>query len=413
MKNTEHDIYAYQLTNELVQTFHYQLIKIQQIEDDIWLFNPDHIYPVIRITNKTNSSSLQAMDYLEYIREALSKQIGKDTPILILNINEHAIAFQHEHFIQMVIKVGEENKEVDAIFPDLSKKIFNVDKPEALMPILQQSIIHSQQIQQQQMMQKVRAQLKVPKLTMILIGIMIAWYVLAFTLTGLTADPAVGAVLSGAYYKMNIVAASEYWRFLTSGFVNIDMFQMLINVMILVNLGRMCEKAFTKFQYITIFLTSIIVGNIFVFIGNGNMIISGPSAGFFGILSAYITTMILKHEIQTPLVKKNIANITIVVLIGFIGTFLPWMAIGGVITGIICALLFNQNKELKALKINTLIATLIFVIGGGYLFSKSLFVEPRDYELDHAIVTSTKGTSFDFYGQYLEDSYQKIYEGKK
>ena len=57
------------------------------------------------------------------------------------------------------------------------------------------------------------------------------------------------AIFLGAYYKPFIIAG-EFWRFLTAGFVHIDLWHILMNMLALRNLGMFMEKITGRWRYL-------------------------------------------------------------------------------------------------------------------------------------------------------------------
>ena len=78
---------------------------------------------------------------------------------------------------------------------------------------------------------------------------------------------------------MSIVAAHEYWRILSGGFVHNGVVHFVISLYALYATGKLCEQRLGRGWYMAVFLSSVILGNAAQLIAAPNGIATGMSAG--------------------------------------------------------------------------------------------------------------------------------------
>lgn len=90
------------------------------------------------------------------------------------------------------------------------------------------------------------------------------------------------------FYPYGMGSSSQYYRFLSHGFIHADYIHLLFNMFTLYSFGRFAEVAlFNKAEYIVLYLTALIASSIFDFIKNRNN--SGYAAlGASGAVSAVL-----------------------------------------------------------------------------------------------------------------------------
>ena len=88
------------------------------------------------------------------------------------------------------------------------------------------------------------------------------------------------------FIKMNIVAAHEYWRLLSGGFVHNGVIPFVISMYALYATGKLCEHRLGRGWYTAVFLSSVILGNMAQLIAAPNAIATGMSAGIFGVAAS-------------------------------------------------------------------------------------------------------------------------------
>lgn len=405
---TNTDIYAYQILYHLVSKYQYQIVTIKQQQEDIWLMNPkQETYPIIRLSTHSNGETLQNMDYLKQAHQAISDIIQRQGKLLIINTSEDSSPIENDVLTQYVVHPGAEvNEALSTAFAGIETAAHDVEDNQKEYIRITRNLeeIQMRMLKQQQ---KLGSFVKrIPKITGIVAGICILLWLLVNMAGIYLENGTTAAILCGAYYKMNIVSMNEYWRFLTSGFLHVDIFHLLMNVIALVNLGMVCEKLFKKGQYIAILLSSIVVGNIFVFLLQGNTIGVGISGGIFGLLGAFIVALCLNGSIKHPMVKASVLRLLFInLLISMLPNISFYAHLGGFLCGVFMGFILLPNPQWAQLRKHMMISfTILLGFVTGYCLRINV-VEPVDKALDRDLLTTVRSLGMDWYGDKMQDAY--------
>lgn len=411
MELTQYDIFAYQILHYLVVKQNYQIVRVQQHQDDLWLMNAkQERFPVIRISSKSNAGTLSDTEYIRNVHRLILNLIHREGPIMIFNTNPDSTPIENEIMTQIRITPDEiSNQEITKTFKDIDHILHDVDDYQAEFATLSKEVEEIQLHRQNELFKKTKAQ-KIPKIT---IGFMIFSGIYSLLVVGFTLllrNTAVAAVVSGAFYKMNIVAAHEYWRLISAGFLHIEPLSLLVNLYGLYSIGKYSEQIFTKLQFVVIFLVSMIVGNIFLLIGGTNVIAGGLSGSILGLFGAYMSILISHRTIHHPLVKLSLFNIGWSVFLVMLFSNISILGLmGSLVSGILLGLMFDTNSRWAQMKIHIKIAGSIALLSLGYMGFMVKRVDPLEYDLDTNIIDVYRHTSMNWYADYLQRSYQTQY----
>ena len=245
-----------------------------------------------------------------------------------------------------------------------------------------------------------------PKLTMIVIGVCVAMFVLVNLLSLVNGELTSAAIFLGAYYKMAVVSSFEYWRLLTAGFIHADIFHLLMNMMALFNLGFYVEKRFTKRQFLLILLASIIGGNLFVFVGDPNIAGLGISGGLFGLLAAYIVSLCADGSIKNRMIRVNLmSTIMMNVFISLLPNISLMAHLGGFIIGGLLAFIMIDVKRWQTLRMHTRNAFLLLLVGLCLLVPQVQRIDPFYPMTDAILITTAKKFNLDGYADYMKTNF--------
>lgn len=409
---TMYDIYAFQLLHFLVTQHGYQIVTIKQQREDIWLMNPLHAaYPIIRLSTSDNAQTLQNLEYLRQVHRAISDMVKREGKLLILNTNPESRPIDNDFLNQVIIQPGNcEDTTVTEAFLGI------VDIPHEVEDRQKEYIRITRSLEEMQMnmIRKQRKEMgllkRIPKLTGILCLICIAMWLISSMVAMYLESNVQAAILCGAYYKMNVVSMHEYWRFLTAGFLHLDIFQLLMNLMVLINIGIACEKTFTKKQYLMILIVSIVMGNLFVYLTEGNVIGLGISGGLFGLLGAFIASLFENGSIKHPMVKATVFRLVLLnILISIMPGISLFAHLGGFITGVFMGILFVKSTRWASLKKHVTIAFAILLGMSCGMAVKINAVDPLDKEVDRTLLSNVRALGLGTYADYMQSSYLHYY----
>ena len=135
--------------------------------------------------------------------------------------------------------------------------------------------------------------------SMILIGINVA----AFLLQMVT-DNRGGEVYQRGAMQGAAVADGDYWRLLTSAFLHANVLHIVFNMYALFLFGPFVERALGTWRFVVAYLTSAIVGSVFVYVlADPFTTTIGASGAVFGLFAmALILLLRAKQDVRTLLV---------------------------------------------------------------------------------------------------------------
>lgn len=411
MNINKYDLFAYQILQYLVTKHHYQVVRVQQHKDDIWLMNATQdTYPVIRISSMSNADTLADTSYIRNVHRVILDLIHREGPIMIFNTNPESTPVDNVVMTQIrITPQGISDERILAIFHDIDHVVHESDDIQKEMVSLSKSVEEAELLQQKDASAKARHRNR-PIVTYVWIALCVVISLAAIVFSYYINDQSAGLIASGAYYKMNIVAAYEYWRLFTAGFLHSDPLTLLLNVYALFLVGRVCERSYHKPQYVTILVVSIVIGNLCMLIGNENSIALGVGGGVTGVLGAYLVILIESHAIRLSIVRLSLFKI---VWMTMIIALLPGVSLlamlGGLVSGVLLGILFVINEGWKTLKRHTMIAGALLTVALLYTASQIRLVEPLAKEIDARVVDVYRHTYLNSYGEYLQRSYQQQY----
>lgn len=186
---------------------------------------------------------------------------------------------------------------------------------------------------------------RTPYVTYVLIAANVAFFVLAIaTAVGAGTQAAVwdlpqGGVADwgllvgiGAYTDGSVVgvAADEWWRIVTGGFLHAGLLHLGMNMLVLWIIGAQLEKAIGPARYLCLYLTSLLAGSLGVLLIDPTTPTVGASGAVFGLMGA---ALIYQRSRGIDVWRSGLGTL-ILVNLGF--TFLiPGISKGGHIGGLV------------------------------------------------------------------------------
>lgn len=411
MDITIYDLYTMQLLHFLVTRYDYTVVKVQQHNEDIWLMNArSEDYPVLRICNKENACTLSDTDYIRNVHRLILNLIHREGPVMILNVHPDSAPMDNPLMTQIQVTKGQvSNPSILKTFPGIDHIIHDVDHIQEEYARLSKEIEEAELIQQKESLAKAKKAAH-PRATAVLMIISVIWMVVTYAMSYLCKNALLGVLVSGAYYKLNVVSAHEFYRLITAGFVHGDVFQLMVNLFVLYSVGKVCERMYQKKQYVLIFLSSILIGNIFVYISAGNTISYGMSAGVVGLIVAYLTALFNNGSWRIPLVRFSMIKIIWFGLLMLIVSGVPMIGcVGGAVCGLFLGILFSRGRKYQLLKNNVRLAGTFLLVALGFMMSQVSTVQPIHKDVDAQLIEVYRHTPLDAYADYLQRCFEKQY----
>lgn len=403
----EKQVYGLQLLTFLVKEYDYQIVNIKGLKTtDYWLVNIRSEYPIICITNDAYTESNILNGTFGQIYRALMSTFTQMPKCLVITTSNESEKFEREQIIQIPII---ENQPIDEniiqTFVGIDHVVRKVEDISKEKKNLKRSL---QQKARDNFVNNMKQNSKSTQITKFIGFACLAIYVLMKLLTSISHDEVTSAIVLGAYYKMNVVSAFEYWRLLTAGFMHIDALHLACNMMALVNLGNIVERQLTKGQYILTLCLSIIVGNLFVLIGDGNIVGVGLSGGLFGLFGLLTVMLFAQGAFKNPRIRSSFIT---TMLINACITMMPNVSmlahLGGFITGIVLGIYYSEHQLFKSLKVHVLAAFAMILIACCIQVPYVSRIMPIYGGTDAKIIYTLQELKLDGYADYLMDRYSK------
>lgn len=394
-----------QLLTFIVNEYNYQIVRINGLQsEDYWLMNLKQEYPVICITHELrDSQSVQSGNFYQ-LTLAIMSTFNQPGKLLILSTHEQAQDFVSGMMTQRVVLPNRAvDEELSRVFPGIDKVTSVVQNANAEKRNLTRSL---QKKARSEMWKEMKRTKTFPTHTLIMAIICTVVFIGANLLTLVTHDGVVSSVLAGAYYKMNVVGANEYWRMITAGFVHYDFFHFLMNMVALLNLGLIIERRLTPLRYWILMLISIFIGNLFVLVGDGNIVGLGISGGLFGLLGAITAFYYAEGAFKNPRILSNFISIALMNLLISLLPGISFLAhLGGLVAGLVVGIVFVNAAKLKSFAVHSVIAFGLLI---GLCISRIPSIQkiqPIYGATDLRIIQTCYDLNLDFYGDYLYDHF--------
>ncbi|QIK69878.1 rhomboid family intramembrane serine protease [Erysipelothrix sp. HDW6C] len=394
MDNKQYGAWIIELSNYFIKNYGYQLITMSKNNDEIWIVNAENkTTPIIMITTQP-TQNLQR-DVVGKHRESLAI-VFKTQPIG-LNISVNAESLLMDEYNVLVSEGVKSDSLTLSQFTGISSVLKNTGNPErsltrAVMD-LRKTMNRSQK----------KARLKFfPGSTAISIVAVAMFTVISLlALNGIEYDFA--AIMMGGFYKRFVVDAFEIWRFITSAFVHVDLFHLLLSLMALRNMAAILEPTLGWKKFVTIFFSGIFVGNIFLFIAEDTLIGIGMGGGLFALLGALLVYLYETQGYRNP---RILSQMTSVFFVNIFLTLIPGVSgmslLGGLFIGVLFGFMFSRRNDWLLLRKGLRIMVPVFVIA---LVAVMLTrrVPAVESAIDKGVIASWRDLGFTWYSDHLSN----------
>jgi membrane associated rhomboid family serine protease len=174
----------------------------------------------------------------------------------------------------------------------------------------------------------------------------------------------------GALYGPN-VAAGDWWRPLTAGFVHAGFVHVGFNMFLLWMLGQLIEPAIGRVGFVALYVVSLLGGSFLVLVLTNDSLTVGASGAVFGLMGATFVGMRARgiNPFNTGIGPLLVLNLILTFVI-------PGISIGGHIGGLVAGtaagwLFFEVAPRIHA---GQLVATLLCAAAAGGLYLACLEV---------------------------------------
>jgi membrane associated rhomboid family serine protease len=140
------------------------------------------------------------------------------------------------------------------------------------------------------------------------------------------------------------VAAGDWWRLISSGFVHVSLIHIGFNMVLLYFLGRLLEPALGTPRFVVLYFAALLAGSFGVMVLDPNTVSAGASGAIFGLAGA---TFVIARGRGMDAIAGEIGFLIVFNLIfTFAAADISIGAhIGGLIGGVICALIIVAGER--------------------------------------------------------------------
>jgi rhomboid protease GluP len=153
-----------------------------------------------------------------------------------------------------------------------------------------------------------------------------------------------------------LTVGGQWWRLLSAVFVHANPLHVLINMWVFWNIGRLTERLFGRWTFLTLYLAVAVLASLSSIAWNPSLISVGASGAIFGVFGAYLAYL-AKRQTRVPLavIRAHWLSTLAFVLFSLIGGALQTgidnaAHVGGLIAGFALGWILARPLEAAALR---------------------------------------------------------------
>jgi membrane associated rhomboid family serine protease len=207
--------------------------------------------------------------------------------------------------------------------------------------------------------------------TLTLIGVNVAMFVLTAVLTGINGGNPLENYRSALFQRLAqvpvFVDAGDWWRPISAAFLHYGVVHLALNMISLLVFGAELERLLGRGRYLTVYLVSIIGGAAAIqLLGDPFGQVAGASTAIYGLMGAF--GVVLVHQ------KQDLRGLLTLLGINLVISFLPGVSLighlGGLVGGAAAAAVLVAARRRRPLAIGgvgVLVGVLLVLVyaGGG------------------------------------------------
>jgi membrane associated rhomboid family serine protease len=184
-------------------------------------------------------------------------------------------------------------------------------------------------------------------------------------LSGAGGNIARGNGLAGDYALFGpAVAAGDWYRLITAGFLHYGLFHVGMNMLILYQLGQLLEPSLGRVRYAALYMAALIGGSVGALVVSPNSLTAGASGAVFGLMGAAAVAMRRRgiNVMQTSIGSLLVINLVITFAIRGISI---GGHLGGLAAGVVGGLLLHATEDQPPLGVAAVGALAVALFGVG------------------------------------------------
>ncbi len=358
----------------------YNPIVLHGAKDEIWLENLDNHYPIVRISSNYIHNNEQ-LDFDLFKTKKISNQIKSKTLTFNLNVlniytnlgdNVNLNDYNDKMKLVNINKIADFKKHKDLleIYPEIINNNYNsLDGMDLFMKLTGDI---SKKTERNAMESEKIFGMKRPIITYALILLNVLVFALMYILGRGSTD--LQTLADFGANNAELVKLGQYYRLFTAMFLHIGIVHLFFNMYALYIIGPQLESFYGKAKFLTIYIVSGIIGNLFANIFEINTLGAGASGAIFGLFGSllyfgYHYRVYLGNVLRSQIVPIIILNLGIGFVLSGIDNFAH---IGGLIGGFLISKALGINsKDKRSDKVNGIIMTILYI---GFLVFLGIFM---------------------------------------
>lgn len=188
-----------------------------------------------------------------------------------------------------------------------------------------------------------------------------------------------GPVMENGVFWGPGVAAGDYWRIVTAGFLHLGLFHIAMNMLLLWFLGNLLEPAIGGLRFAVIYFTSLIAGSLGAMILEGGTPAAGASGAVFGLMGAALIAFYSRgiNPFESGIGGLLVLNLLITFAVPGIS---KGGHLGGVVGGLIAgAVVFLLDEKLGAFGRARWVAPVVCGLVGVACFFATIYLARQQF----------------------------------
>jgi membrane associated rhomboid family serine protease len=207
--------------------------------------------------------------------------------------------------------------------------------------------------------------------TLTLIGVNVAMFLLTAVLTGLAGQAPLDNYRNELFQQLAqvpfLVDAGDWWRPFTAAFLHYGIVHLALNMLSLLVFGSELERQLGRARYLTVYLVSVIGGAAAIqLFGNPFGQVAGASTAIYGLMGAFVVVLVQQRQDLRGLLTLLGINLVIsflpgVSLIGHLGGLVG----GAATTAVLVAARRHRAAAIAGVAVLVLVLLVLVYRGGG------------------------------------------------
>jgi membrane associated rhomboid family serine protease len=161
-----------------------------------------------------------------------------------------------------------------------------------------------------------------------------------------------------------LVAAGEWWRVLTAGFLHIGLIHLVFNMLALWVLGRDMELVLGRGRFLAVYVVSLLGGSAAVMLFDPNQAVAGASGAVFGLMGGLAVVLRRLRVPAGQVIGLIVVNVVISVVLPGISLLghLGGLAVGAAATAALVYAPARNRTSVQALALAGLTALVLLIM---------------------------------------------------